>query len=195
MRRLYCAQSVGVGTPASASVKPADANASESGDGGGGSVGSATAKLCQGAGASPTGAAVYEGSSEGDIVYGTTVPSELLSGGGIVGVGGGERGRGRPVNLVRQSTVVELLLGMLCLAAFLGWKAQHFATAGSKANHPKVSDGVIVHATGTPPAHGVAVGGLATVAEADCEEGVVNGDGKAARRRVHLSPTKRARAA
>ena len=145
MRRLFCAQRVST-------------NSSET----------PAARLCLGA-PGAAGAAVYEGSSVSSS-YGTTVPSQLLSGGGIAGSGGGGRGR-RPLYLVRQTTVVKIMVGLLALAALVGWKARHLLQSKRQGEGGGQAPAVAMHAV---------------------EEGVVV-NGVAARRRSHLNKTKRAR--
>lgn len=194
MRRLYCAtQNADVvsARPAADKTDATDANgtsASSSGGGGRSSVGGATARLCKGAGSSPRGTAVYES----DPVYGTTVPSQLMSGGGIAGAGGSSR-RNRPI--VRQSTIIKIMLGLLLLATVFGWRMRHLLTRSSKP--AEKADGAapfVVHPGGGVSTAPFAVGTAIDQAVQDCEEGVVSGGGQAARRRARLHSSKRARA-
>ena len=161
MRRLYCAQSE--------------------------ATNSSVPRLCLGV-EGVAGAAVYEGSSSyegsimsskaaariGSYIYGATVPSQLRSGGGIAGSGGARR---PPPRLIRQSTVIKLMIGMLLCAALMGWKARHHLV-GRRAQT------FVFHASGPPPAS-------SEPTSDECY--AVSGAGAAARRRPHLHPSKRAR--
>lgn len=165
MRRLYCAQNA---APLSSSTSVPNASKS-----------TPTMRLCLGS-EGAAGAAVYEGSSAGTDVYGTIVPSELRSGGGTAGVGGNGRAR-RPTHVVRQSTVLKLMIAMLALAALIGWKARHHCI-GRRGGAVTAPLPAAQTATALPPPGERG------------DEAVVNSAAPAAaRRRVHLAPAKRVR--
>jgi hypothetical protein len=150
MRRLFCAQSL-----------PTN------------STGAAAARLCLGA-TGAAGAAVYEGSASASSadVYSDEVPSRLRSGGGIAGSGG----RSRRQYSCSKWCVLKLMVGLLALAAFVGWSVRHHLIGRRAALKAHAAD-VHVAEELPPPAMTPAL-----------EEGVVSGSGAAARRRAHRVP-------
>ena len=175
MRRLFCVMREGGG----ASGEKADASAKKS----------KATKLCLGPPpAGVGGRAVYEGSSVG-ADYGNEMPDELRSGGGIAGYGASRRQR--PTYLVRPATVVKLMLALLVLALFIGWKARTYcvgAPVGKRAADAAgaaAAGGAAARAPGTPA-------GTAAVGVADEEAGGVV-SASAARRRVCLPSKQRVR--